>query len=87
VRSEEELKTALEFSPYAVLLDNMDDALISRCLAIIKTTSATTLCEVSGGIDQPRLKALAALGVSAASMGRLTTRAANVDISMKISSS
>ena len=84
VRSEAELKEVLKFFPQAVLLDNMEDALITRCLKGIKANSPRTLCEVSGGIDSARLKKLAALGVSAASIGSLTTRAPNVDISMRI---
>lgn len=86
VRTEEELKLVLEFLPAAVLLDNMDNDLISRCLTVIKAKAPNTICEVSGGLEPARLKELAALGVNAASMGRLTTRAPNVDISMRISS-
>lgn len=84
VRTEEELRAVLKYFPHSILLDNMEDELIARCVSILKTESPNTICEVSGGVRPERLKKLASLGADAASMGRLTTQAPNVDISMKV---
>lgn len=84
VRSEEELIAVVKHFPHSILLDNMSDELIAACLGIIRAQSPKTICEVSGGVQPERLKNLAKIGVDAASMGALTTRARNVDISMKI---
>lgn len=84
VRSQKELDLVLEFKPTSVLLDNMQDSEIIACLETLRTKAPQTLCEVSGGVDASRLRSLSALGVPAASMGSLTTKATNVDISLRI---
>jgi nicotinate-nucleotide pyrophosphorylase (carboxylating) len=85
VRNLEELRIALEFSPDIIMLDNFTDDLIRQGVEIAKGSSPRPLIEVSGGITKERLAALATLGVDAVSLGALTTRARNVDISMRIS--
>lgn len=84
VRSLAELAVALEFSPTIVMLDNFSDVLIAEALKSISAQQRRPLVEVSGGVTPERLAALASLGVDAVSMGALTTRAPNVDISLRI---
>lgn len=87
VRSLEELKAVIPFSPTAVMLDNMADVLIEQCLAMLKAEAPQILVEVSGGITMQRLAAFAKIGVPAVSMGALTTAARNRDISLRIQKS
>jgi nicotinate-nucleotide pyrophosphorylase (carboxylating) len=85
VRSMEELAVALEYQPTVVMLDNFSDEDVGSALAVIRKSDRRPLIEVSGGISKERLSRLAALGVDAVSVGRLTTGAPNVDISLRIS--
>ncbi len=84
VRDFKELAIALEYAPDIIMLDNMSDIEIKSALKQIKKSGVRTLIEASGGITPERLARLAKLGVDFVSMGRLTTQARNVDISMRI---
>lgn len=84
VRDQEELQVALEFSPTAVLLDNMSDDEILASVKLIKATRPQTVIEASGGMTRERIQSLQGLGVDAVSVGALTTRSPNVDISMRL---
>lgn len=86
VRNLDELTEALPFKPSVIMLDNMNDREIKRALQLIASSSIAPQVEVSGGVTTERFKALSALGVKMVSMGSLTTRAQNVDISMRITS-
>ncbi len=85
VRNLEELAVALEFSPDIIMLDNFPDDMIRQSVEIVRARTPSPLLEVSGGVTKERLAALATLGVDAVSIGALTTRAPNADISMRIS--
>ena len=85
VRSLEELGAALEFSPQMVMLDNMSDDLVAESVRIIKAKHPEVLIEASGGISKERLARIAATGINYVSMGALTTKAGNRDISFRIS--
>lgn len=84
VRTIEELTEALPFNPTVVMLDNMTDREISKALSVISKSGVAVQVEISGGVTAERLPKLRALGVRIVSMGALTTRAQNVDISMRI---
>lgn len=96
VRSEEELEAALPFNPHSIMLDNMGDAQISRAVGIIRAYAQSApaaggnarvgspFIEVSGGVTPERLAKLVGLGVHGVSMGALTTKATNKDISMSV---
>jgi nicotinate-nucleotide pyrophosphorylase (carboxylating) len=86
VRNLVELADALPFNPSVIMLDNMNDREIKRALQLISSLDIAPQVEVSGGVTTERFKALTALGIKMVSMGALTTRAQNVDISMRISS-
>ncbi|MEM9454922.1 MAG: carboxylating nicotinate-nucleotide diphosphorylase [Myxococcota bacterium] len=74
-----ELDAALEAGADVVLLDNMDD---ERVKAAVARVDGRAVVEVSGGITQSRVPALAAAGVDVISVGALTHSAPAVDISM-----
>jgi len=84
VRSLGELEEALEFDLTVVMLDNMPTALIAAALQRIRAVKPHLTVEVSGGITLERFPELARAGVTVVSMGALTTRAVNVDISMRL---
>ena len=84
VRDLEELRTALEFAPSIVMLDNFSDDLIQTAMEIVRSVAPRPLVEVSGGITRERARRLAEFGIDAVSSGALTTAAPNVDISMRI---
>jgi nicotinate-nucleotide pyrophosphorylase (carboxylating) len=85
VRSREELQAVLPYNPDFILLDNMNDELLVECLSVMRESGFSGGVEASGGISRERLVRLAASGVSAVSMGALTTQAPSVDISMRLS--
>ena len=84
VRNLDELKVALSFNPTIVMLDNFNDDALKDAVALVKTAAHQPMIEVSGGVSKERLAKIQAAGVDAASVGALTTRAPNVDISMRI---
>lgn len=85
VRSLNELKVALQFSPDSIMLDNMDDALIREAVGIISQSESSPFIEASGSITAQRFKALSTAGVTGVSMGALTCKAGTADLSMRIS--
>jgi len=84
VRNLDELRVALSFNPTIVMLDNFNDDGLKDAVALVKAASHQPMIEVSGGVSKDRLAKIQAAGVDAASVGALTTRAPNVDISMRI---
>ena len=66
------------------MLDNFNDDALKDAVALVKTAAHQPMIEVSGGVSKERLAKIQAAGVDAASVGALTTRAPNVDISMRI---
>lgn len=90
VRNLDELVIAIEFKPTVIMLDNFTDELVGKAVSLVQSIFSLSpetrpLIEVSGGVSLERLPILSSLGVDAASAGALTTRAPNVDISMRIS--
>jgi nicotinate-nucleotide pyrophosphorylase (carboxylating) len=84
VRDFVELETALEFDPDIIMLDNMNNDEVAHAIEMVKKKKSRARIEVSGGISRDRLQSLRETGVSHVSAGALTTRAVNVDISMRI---
>ncbi len=81
VRDEHELREALDAGAGAVLLDNMDDGRVRRCVEIV---GGRALVEVSGGIGADRIAALAGAGADVISVGALTHSAPAADMSFLI---
>lgn len=84
VRSLAELKVAVEFNPTIVMLDNFPDALLPEAVKCVRDASKGVLIEVSGGVSAERVALIKRSGVDAVSVGALTTKAPNVDISMRV---
>lgn len=72
----------------AILLDNMDDALLADSVRRIRAweqrTGRRVTIEASGNMTLERLPRVAAAGVDLISMGALTHQARSVDLSMKL---
>jgi len=83
VRSEVELRQALEYPINMVLLDNMTDQELEKAIKIIRESGSNVSIEVSGGIRPERLQVLEKLGVTCVSMGALTSQATSVDIALE----
>jgi nicotinate-nucleotide pyrophosphorylase (carboxylating) len=76
-----QLADAIDGGADVVMLDNMDDELIRKAVAL---TAGRVPLEVSGGITLDRLPRLAKLGVDFVSMGSLTHSARAMDLSLEI---
>jgi nicotinate-nucleotide pyrophosphorylase (carboxylating) len=76
-----QLAEAIEEGADVVMLDNMDDELIRKAVAL---TAGRVPLEVSGGVTLDRLPRLAKLGVDFVSMGSLTHSARAMDLSLEI---
>jgi nicotinate-nucleotide pyrophosphorylase (carboxylating) len=76
-----ELQQALRGKPDWIMLDNMTPALMRQC---VKLTRHECRLEASGGVDLKRVRRIAATGVDAISIGRLTHSAPAIDLSLEI---
>lgn len=81
VRNMEELVLAVEYGADIVLLDNMSLGEISKAVSLVG--DRVTL-EVSGGVTQRTLRAIAETGVHRISVGALTHSAPAADLSMLV---
>ena len=77
----DQLKEAIDARADIVLLDNMDDALIEKAVAL---AAGRVELEASGNVTLERLPRLAALGVDFVSMGALTHSARAMDLSLEL---
>lgn len=70
----------------AILLDNMDDAMLTDSVKRVRAhkDGARIVLEASGNMTIERLPKVAATGVDLVSMGALTHQARSVDLSMKL---
>ena len=81
VETEAELKCALAARPDWILLDNMTPERLRRCVRLCRGRCPL---EASGGITLANVKAVAAAGVQAISLGCLTHSAPAADLSLEI---
>ncbi|MFH1476195.1 MAG: carboxylating nicotinate-nucleotide diphosphorylase [Verrucomicrobiota bacterium] len=81
VENEAELESALAARPDWILLDNMTPTRLRRC---VRLCHGRCLLEASGGITLANVKAVAATGVQAISLGCLTHSAPAADLSLEI---
>ncbi len=75
----EELKLAIEYGAYRVMLDNMTNDEMKEALELIPSTIET---EASGNMKLERIASVAALGVDFISVGALTHSAPCADLSL-----
>lgn len=86
VRDMAELAAALEATPHAILLDNMNIEELKAAVRFVEETAADRSAielEASGGITGSNLVAVAETGVDSISMGALTHSVHAADISLR----
>jgi nicotinate-nucleotide pyrophosphorylase (carboxylating) len=81
VENPEQLREALEAGAKRILLDNFDLQDMGRAVAL---NSGRAELEVSGGVAEEQLQAIAATGVDYISVGALTKHVRAVDFSMRV---
>lgn len=81
VESIAQFKDALSAAPDWIMLDNMSLPLTKECVALCGGRSKL---EASGGITLKNIKAIAATGVDAISIGALTHSALAADLSLEV---
>lgn len=79
VKSLEEVRLAIELGANRLLLDNMDNEMLKKCLSIIPESIET---EASGNMNLERLRALNEMPLNFISVGALTHSAPNADFSL-----
>lgn len=84
VTTYDELVKVLSVKPDIVLLDNMDNDLVRKCVGYAQDNAPEVQIEISGNINRKRLKELKDLKSCAFSMGALTYGASHVDLSLDI---
>lgn len=78
-----ELKEAIKFSPGTIMLDNFLLSEIKKCINIIRSSSKSKI-EISGNIDESKLRKMKNYDIDYVSIGKLTHSAKFLDISMTI---
>lgn len=76
----EQVKEALEAGADIIMLDNMDNDTMKKCVELIGDKAET---ECSGNVAKERLREIAAIGVDYVSSGALTHSAPVLDVSLK----
>lgn len=81
VENGRDLRDALQALPEWIMLDNMPPARMRKCVRIV---GGRCRIEASGGVSLKTIAAVAAAGVDAISIGRLTHSAPAADLSLEI---
>lgn len=76
----EQVKEAFEAGADIIMLDNMDNDTMKKCVELIGDKAET---ECSGNVTKERLREIAAIGVDYVSSGALTHSAPVLDVSLK----
>jgi nicotinate-nucleotide pyrophosphorylase (carboxylating) len=80
----EQVKEAVKAGADAILLDNMDVETLSKAVDIVRRSKKKILLEASGNVTTRNVRAIAASGVDAISIGALTHSAPALDISLEM---
>jgi nicotinate-nucleotide pyrophosphorylase (carboxylating) len=78
-----QLKTCLDFPVYRVLLDNMNNELLTEAVAIVKEANHTMQTEASGNMTLDRIQSVSQTGVDYISVGAITHSVMAFDFSMR----
>ena len=84
VETLDQLRDALDAGCDRVLVDDFDAATRREAVAITAAHAHPVPLEVSGGVDLPGLRAIAADGVDCISIGGLTKHVHAIDLSLKL---
>ena len=84
VETLDQLREALAVGCDRILIDDFDAATRREAVAVVASDPRPIPLEVSGGVDLPGLRAIAADGVDFISIGGLTKHVRAIDLSMKL---
>ena len=84
VSDETQLVAAIDAGADVVLLDNMSDSELERCVGIARSRKPEVLLEASGNMNPTRIASIKDIGLDFVSAGGLIHQATWVDLSMKI---
>ena len=84
VETLEQLREALAVGCDRILIDDFDSATRREAVAVVASDPRPIPLEVSGGVDLPGLRAIAADGVDFISIGGLTKHVRAIDLSLKL---
>ena len=84
VETLDQLREALAVGCDRILIDDFDAATRREAVAVVVAHPRPIPLEVSGGVDLPGLRAIAADGVDFISIGALTKHVRAIDLSMKL---
>lgn len=80
----EQLDEALQAGADIIMLDNMSNDLMRRCVAAIRAAAPHVTIEASGGVRLDTIRAMAETGVDVISVGGLTHSVQALDISLDL---
>jgi len=86
IRTEEELREALDAGADALLLDNQTPEEVGRLVWLVRRVKPACIVEISGGITLENARAYAASGADFVSVGALTHSAPAADITLLVES-
>ena len=84
VETLDQLREALAVGCDRILIDDFDAATRREAVAVVASDPRPIPLEVSGGVDLPGLRAIAADGVDFISIGGLTKHVRAIDLSLKL---
>ncbi len=79
-----EVKLALKIKPDIIMLDNMSFDQLKKAIKIIRKNLPKTKIEVSGKIDEQKIKKLRRLDIDFVSVGKITHSAKDISFSLEV---
>ena len=79
-----EVKIALKIKPDIIMLDNMNFVQLKKAIKIIRKNLPKTKIEISGKIDEQKIKKLRRLNIDFVSIGKITHSAKDVSFSLEV---
>lgn len=79
-----EVKIALKIKPDIVMLDNMSFIQLKKAIKIIRENLPKTKIEISGKIDEQKMKKLRGLNIDLVSIGKITHSAKDISFSLEV---
>jgi len=79
-----EVKLALKIKPDIIMLDNMSFAQLKKAIKMIRKNLPKTKIEISGKLDEQKVKKLRRLNIDFVSLGRITHSARDISFSLEV---
>ena len=79
-----EVNLALKINPDIIMLDNMSFAQLKKAIKIIRKNLPKTKIEISGKLDEQKIKKLRKLDIDFVSLGKITHSAKDVSFTLEV---